>query len=297
MSEDKKQYKIEGRPNTIFRVNKSPDNPYVMIDRRPIDNPELSFKAKGILTYLMSRPNGWEVNITDLMKHGKEGAAAIRTGLRELRDARHVCYLPMRDKGRITGWLIEVYEIPYDLSSPDFDMKGAGIPQDENEVLPDDDFQQVENLQVENRGQVLKTLSSNELNNGDKSPMPLDWIIAHDEPVTPADVRGSDFDVNQARNISQLIDMQCSGAGALALTFMEARKIIFSESQVKGQRKAAREMLHNGVRPRHVVDAVHELTGKKMTVTDLYSVTKTAINIANPPAETDYNPLGLSAGA
>lgn len=292
MSEDKKQYKIEGRPNTIFRVNKSPDNPYVMIDRRPIDNPELSFKAKGILTYLMSRPNGWEVNITDLMKHGKEGAAAIRTGLRELRDAHHVNYVAARDMGRITGWIIEVYEIPYDLT-----MDSTSKVNEDDVVPPDDDFQQVENLQVENRGQVLKILSSNELNNGANAPMPLDWIISHDGPVTPADVCGSDFDVNQARNISQLIDMQCSGAGALALAFMEARKIIFSESQVKGQRKAAREMLHNGVRPRHVVDAVHELTGKRMTVTDLYSVTKTAINIANPPAETDYNPLGLSVSA
>lgn len=157
MTEPKAPYKIDGRPSTIFRVVKSKDNPYVMIDKRPIDNPELSFKAKGILTYLMSRPDGWEVNITDLMKHGKEGAAAIRTGLRELRDAHHVCYHAARDVGRITGWLIEVYEIPYDL--PLKNEENAT----ETDVLPDDDFLHVENLQIENRGQVLKTLSNNEI--------------------------------------------------------------------------------------------------------------------------------------
>jgi hypothetical protein len=68
MSEEHSEYKIEGRPSTIFRTVKNKDNPYVMIDRRPLDNPALSFKAKGILTYLMSRPNGWEVCIIDLAK-------------------------------------------------------------------------------------------------------------------------------------------------------------------------------------------------------------------------------------
>ena len=50
MSEERKPYKIEGRTPTIYRVVKNKDNPYVMIDRRPVDNPALSFKAKGILT-------------------------------------------------------------------------------------------------------------------------------------------------------------------------------------------------------------------------------------------------------
>ncbi|MCR4314340.1 MAG: hypothetical protein NUV84_03780, partial [Candidatus Uhrbacteria bacterium] len=113
------------------------------------DNPNLSYKAKGILTYILSRPDGWEVNITDLKNHGKEGAAALRTGLRELREAHHVCYYAARDVGRITGWLIEVYEIPYDLPI------GEQKEDIEAEIAPDDDFQQ-----VENRRQVLKTLSN-----------------------------------------------------------------------------------------------------------------------------------------
>jgi DnaD/phage-associated family protein len=149
-----KEYKIEGRPATIFRTVKNKDNPFVMIDRRPIDNHKLSFKAKGILAYLMSRPNGWEVSVTDLVKHGTDGEASIRSGLKELKDAGHMKYTTSRKEGRITGWLIEVYEVP----SAEF-----------AESSPDGDFQQVENLQVENqdvenRTQVLKTLSSNENN-------------------------------------------------------------------------------------------------------------------------------------
>ena len=140
MSEERKAYKIEGRPSTIYRVVKNKDNPYVMIDRRPVDNPALSFKAKGILTYLLSRPDGWEVSVADLIKHGAEGEAAVRSGLKELKDAGHMEYKQSRKEGRITGWLIKVYEVP---------------------ITPDSDFQQVENQDVENRGQVLSTLSRN----------------------------------------------------------------------------------------------------------------------------------------
>lgn len=137
MSEAKSQYKIAGKPATIFRVVKSKENPYVMIDRRPIDNPKLSFKAKGILTYLLSRPDGWEVSVADLIKRGTDGEAAIRSGLKELKNAGHMKYSTSRIKGRITGWLIEVYEVP------------------------DGDFQQVEIQDVENQRQVvLKPLNN-----------------------------------------------------------------------------------------------------------------------------------------
>lgn len=137
MTEERKPYKINGRPSTIYRVVKNKDNPYVMIDRRPVDNPKLSFKAKGILTYLLSRPDGWEVSVSDLIKHGAEGEAAIRSGLKELKEAGHMRYTQSRNQGRITGWLIEVFEVP---------------------ISPDGDFQDVEKQDVENRGQVLKKL-------------------------------------------------------------------------------------------------------------------------------------------
>lgn len=144
MTEDKKHYRIEGRPATIYRVVKSTDNPYVMIDRRPIDNAALSFKAKGILTYLLSRPDGWEVSVADLIKRSTDGEAAVRSGLLELKNAGHMKYTKTRQAGRITGWLIEVYEVPHS------------------------DFQDVVFQDVENQGQVLKKLSSNKENNKEK---------------------------------------------------------------------------------------------------------------------------------
>ncbi len=272
MSEDKKQYHIEGRPATIYKVVKNKDNPYVMIDRRPIDNPVLSFKAKGILTYLMSRPDGWEVSVADLIKHAQDGEASVRAGLKELKVAGHMKYTAMRGQGRITGWLIEVFEVN----------------------SPDSDFQQVENQDVETRTQVLKTLSTNELNNGDKSPdlstMPMDWKLAHGQEITAEDVARLEDDKRKdsANLISIGFGISAKIAFNLAYAFQVARNITFPESKVKGQRKAIKEMLEMHVTPENVTEAVQQLTGKGMTVVDLFSVSKTAIDLANKPDV--YNP-------
>lgn len=149
MTDEQQEYRIEGRPSTIFRTVKSKDNPFVMIDRRPIDNKELSFKAKGILTYLMSRPDGWEVSVKDLFNHATDGEDAIRSGLAELRKAGHMKYVQERVKGRITGMVIEVYEVPFTSPHADF---------------PDVEKPHVEKPDVENPTQVLSNLSSTDSN-------------------------------------------------------------------------------------------------------------------------------------
>jgi len=48
------------------------------------------------------------------------------------------------------------------------------------------------------------------------------------------------------------------------------------------------------VTPFHVVEATKKLLEAKMTVTDLFSIKKTAIDLANPaPEQSGYNPQGL----
>lgn len=166
MSETVKEYRIEGREPTIFRVMKNKDNPYVMVDRRPIDNPRLSYKAKGILTYLLSRPDGWEVNVPDLVNHGIDGPAAIRTGLKELRAAGHIKYNPHREGGYIKKWVIEVYEVPNAMAQGN---EGEAILDDDFRNVEenlDGDFLQVGNQQVGNRREVLSTLNRTDKKTG-----------------------------------------------------------------------------------------------------------------------------------
>ncbi len=125
MSEQRPDYTT--RAQTIFRVEKNPDNPFVMIDRRPIENPKLSWKAKGLLAYLLSRPDNWIVRFRDLVNRSPDGAHTVRAAMKELRAAGHVKVLAEREKGRVLQWTYTIHE------------------------SPDGDFQQVEKQQVENR--------------------------------------------------------------------------------------------------------------------------------------------------
>jgi len=121
MSEANKTY---GRAQTIFRVAKNADNPYVMMDRRPLEKVTLSWGAKGLLGYLLSRPDDWVVRFKDLVNRSTDGAHKVRGFLWELRNAGHVAVITHREGGRIVEWEYKVFEVP-----PDGDFQEVEIPE------------------------------------------------------------------------------------------------------------------------------------------------------------------------
>ena len=119
---------------------------------------------------------------------------------------------------------------------------------------------------------------------------PLEWQIASGEDVIVI----PDYEDAKRKDIANLIatgiGVMARDAYELAYTFMTERNITIPESKTKGQRKAIKEMLDSKVKPQHIREAVHQLTNKNMTVVDLFSVTKTAIDLANQP-QIEYTRL------
>ena len=104
---------MNNKAQTIFRAEKNPDNPFVMIDRRAVENPKLSWRAKGLLAYLLSRPDDWVVRFKDLAKRAPDGAHTIRAAMKELKAAGHVEVITEREGGKITKWIYKVHEVPH----------------------------------------------------------------------------------------------------------------------------------------------------------------------------------------
>lgn len=103
--------------NTIIRAPRR--HRFVIIDQHAIEDTRLSWAARGLLGYLLSRPDDWKVLINDLRKRGDLGRDGIYRLLRELREAGYVRFLRARDEqGRIRGGRYLVQEIP-DLPHPD----------------------------------------------------------------------------------------------------------------------------------------------------------------------------------
>lgn len=131
----------------IIRSNKR-ENPYVMIDKHGLNDERLSWKAKGLLAYLLSKPDDWTVYVSDLIKRSKDGEDSVRAGLKELRDNGYVSMERIRnDKGVYTGTQYIVYEQPIeieaiqphgenpDMAKPFPENPDVGFPDVENPVL------------------------------------------------------------------------------------------------------------------------------------------------------------------
>ena len=54
---------------TIIRV-KHKRAPFVVIDRRVLEDERLTWAARGVLGYLLAKPDDWQLRITDLQRRG-----------------------------------------------------------------------------------------------------------------------------------------------------------------------------------------------------------------------------------
>lgn len=123
--------------------------------------------------------------------------------------------------------------------------------------------------------------------------IPMDWQIGLGTKLTS--ISEEELFQKQARDAANLIEQGCAGGGELAYAFMITRQIILPETKAKGQRKAAKEMLEAKVKSSHVVEATKQLMeardkkGNPLTCVDLFSISNTAIGIANMPVIGDPN--------
>ena len=96
----------------IVRVKKDPGNFFLMA-KEPIEDPNLSWKAKGLLAYLMSKPTDWQIWTKDLVKRSTDGRDAVLSGLQELKANHYASRTqPRRKNGTLGPVEYTVYESP-----------------------------------------------------------------------------------------------------------------------------------------------------------------------------------------
>lgn len=103
---------------TIIRVKHNRENPYVLINKEALWNPNLSLKAIGLWAKCLSRPDDWRFHVKELANSGKEGRRAIDSAIAELETERYVLKLKHYEKekdGKFEGGGVEYifFEFPY----------------------------------------------------------------------------------------------------------------------------------------------------------------------------------------
>lgn len=93
---------------------------FTVIDSRTINDEALSLRSKGLLVWLLDKPDGWRVNSVEISKQCKEGRDAVRTALAELEEAGYLTREKYRgaDGRWVTGSVIR--ERPLAESDTDF---------------------------------------------------------------------------------------------------------------------------------------------------------------------------------
>lgn len=89
-----------------------------------LNNKKLSFKAKGIYTYLQSKPDGWDFASERIQKDSTEGVSAISTGLKELEENGYLERRKHRNNKGQWEWEYVLHGKPTS-NSPSTDNRGT----------------------------------------------------------------------------------------------------------------------------------------------------------------------------
>ncbi len=140
-----------GEASGIVRVIKNRD--YSIINNTGLRDVRLSFGARGVLAYLLSKPDDWQLRVEDLIRQSPQGEHAVRGMLRELKKYGYLKRERHAGKGGRFEWQTTIYEVPRadDQSSPASDVPDTTPPEpdDDEEKRPSGDFPQMEKPQVE----------------------------------------------------------------------------------------------------------------------------------------------------
>ena len=138
----------------IIRANKNKN--YTVMSNVHLKDTNLSLKAKGILSMILSLPDDWNYSIEGLKSICRENETAIKSALNELKEFGYLVVTklpPSKKNGGKFEYVYNIYEVPQDAENQDIENQ-------------DIENQGVENLPIENHPlyKILNKPNTKELN-------------------------------------------------------------------------------------------------------------------------------------
>ena len=95
----------------VFRTEKVSD--YAVIAKHHLKNRALSYKAKGLMTFMLSLPEDWDYSLAGLAILASDGIDGVRSGIKELEEQGYLTRRRLRDAGGKLGDIeYTIHEIP-----------------------------------------------------------------------------------------------------------------------------------------------------------------------------------------
>lgn len=94
----------------ILKIKKNKN--YTVISNDILRNRNLSWKAKGMLCYMLSCDDSWKFSIRGLAEMSSDGISAVSSTLKELEDAGYYKKEKIYENGKIKEWVYYISETP-----------------------------------------------------------------------------------------------------------------------------------------------------------------------------------------
>ena len=147
----------------VIRVNKTKN--YTVMSNHHFKNKEMSLKAKGLLSLILSLPDNWDYSIAGLVAICKESESSVVSALNELKSMGYLVVkklYPNETKSGRIEYIYDIYEEP--IKQP---LEKQGV---EN--------QGIEIQDIENRGQLnTNILNTNKLNTKELNTKHIDELF------------------------------------------------------------------------------------------------------------------------
>jgi hypothetical protein len=101
---------------TTIRVKK--DAKYFAASNEPFNDKRLSWEARGLMGYLLSKPNNWKIRMADLDRQGPAGGRKLKRMLSELRLYGYMNRIRVKLENGKFDWITDVYESPSQNPNP-----------------------------------------------------------------------------------------------------------------------------------------------------------------------------------
>lgn len=95
----------------VFRIEKNKD--YTVMSNYHLRDKRLTFKAKGMLSFMLSLPDDWDYSINGLCSVSKEGITSIRSTLNELEKYKYLQRKRIQNIKGCFDYDYYIYEQPY----------------------------------------------------------------------------------------------------------------------------------------------------------------------------------------
>jgi hypothetical protein len=99
---------------TTYRAKRK-RNPFAMIDVTPLRDIRLSWKARGILAFLLTKPDDWVTSEVNLINESEsDGRDSLRSGMNELKRLGYIARVRTRSPLGFFEWETYIFETPED---------------------------------------------------------------------------------------------------------------------------------------------------------------------------------------